>query len=215
MRATAVRLLAALGVALLIVSAATVALFSAPSVAVLTRVTHGEAAWREGSSPSGNTVAADAEFARKLVFGAAPDAPLDRAGTVGFDDGSISHLRDVGSVVWVAIGITAVLGAGLLALALRWAAFAARALTDGSVVALGMLAVVGVAAGLWFEPVFIALHEVLFTPGTWMFSADSLLIRTFPEPFWMAAAGAWVAVAVSLAAALWTIGRRLGRRAVR
>lgn len=215
MRTVAARLVLALAVAAFIGCAATALTFSSPAVALLTRVTHGPSAWRAGSSASGNTIAADAEFARQLVFGPAPAAPLDPAGIVGFDDGSVSHLRDVGGVVEIAIALAVALGSVLLVVALRRPAVAGQAFADGSVLGLGLLAAVALVASLWFEQVFVALHEALFTPGTWMFSADSLLIRTFPEPFWMASAAGWVLVAASLGALLWWLGRRLRALPVR
>jgi hypothetical protein len=44
------------------------------------------------------------------------------------------------------------------------------------------VAIAGVVA---FEPIFTFVHGLLFKPGTWLFPESSLLIRTFPERFWL------------------------------
>ncbi len=48
-----------------------------------------------------------------------------------------------------------------------------------------------VAATSDFDTFFSAFHGLFFSAGTWTFSYDSLLIRTFPEPFWVTAGAVW------------------------
>jgi uncharacterized membrane protein len=64
------------------------------------------------------------------------------------------------------------------------------------------------------RPAFLAFHELFFEPGTYLFPADSDLIRLFPEPFWFDAALAAGLAIILPALALGIIGwreMRLGR----
>jgi integral membrane protein (TIGR01906 family) len=123
----------------------------------------------------------------------------------GFGPTEISHLKDVRRVFGISLALTLISLAGLvvsLALAPRGARLAV--LGASSTVALGMvilgMAAVSAIGAVAFEPLFAAFHSLFFAPGTWEFPADSLLIRLFPEPFWMLAGAWWAALAVALVA---------------
>ena len=60
---------------------------------------------------------------------------------------------------------------------------------------------------------FTTFHGVFFAAGTWTFPSDSLLIRLFPESFWIAAAAAWAALVVLGALVLWLAALWLDRSA--
>lgn len=187
----------------------TTVLFTSPSVAALTYVTHGKTAWENGAlgTESGLSTAEVAEGARQILNGD-PAPAVEEA--LGAD--SANHLVDVGRVVSVARGLALIASATLLLLGISALASRGgrttplapvlRGVSTGTAVAAAVVAAVGLLAAVAFDAVFVTLHEVLFEPGTWTFPAGSLLIQTFPEQFWMASAAAWVAVAVSLGAVL-------------
>ena len=68
-----------------------------------------------------------------------------------------------------------------------------------------MLVAAGTAV-LDFDTFFSAFHGLFFEPGTWTFPSDSVLIRLFPEAFWIAAGASW-ATLVLVAAAGYQVGR--------
>jgi uncharacterized membrane protein len=66
--------------------------------------------------------------------------------------------------------------------------------------------VVGVAAALAFEPLFLAFHYVFFPQGNFLFDpATSNLLRLYPESYWYGVTvrigAGFVAVALTLAGA--------------
>jgi uncharacterized membrane protein len=46
------------------------------------------------------------------------------------------------------------------------------------------VAVIGVAAAVAFDPLFLLFHEVFFPQGNFLFAPDSNLIRLYPEWYW-------------------------------
>jgi uncharacterized membrane protein len=79
--------------------------------------------------------------------------------------------------------------------------------TVGFLVAVVALALL--AAFTDFEWLFTKFHGLFFTSGTWTFPADSMLIRLFPEPFWVASGAAWATLVLLAAALLWGVQRWL------
>lgn len=150
-----------------------------------------------------------AETARRYVAGRTDVLPATVAGRPGFDDAAASHLADVRGVVTAArwVGVAALAGLWSLvahavahgtqlelARGLRWAG---RTL----VAAAGVAALAGAAD---FGAAFVAFHELLFPKGGWLFPADALLIRLFPERFWALAGASFVALlAAGGAVLLW------------
>jgi uncharacterized membrane protein len=54
----------------------------------------------------------------------------------------------------------------------------------GALIAAGFVAVIGVAAAVAFDPLFLLFHEVFFPQGNFLFAPDSNLIRLYPEWYW-------------------------------
>ena len=163
-----------------------------------------------------------AEEVRAFVAAPSPDSALPETvdGRPGFDAAATSHLRDVAGVLSAAKIATALLGGAVLVwlvvmLRQRRHAEAAAGLRAGA----GFSAVFVVLAAAFaltaFDAFFSAFHGLLFEPGTWTFSYDSLLIRLFPETFWATSGAAWAGLVLLGAGGLWLAARALERSAAR
>ncbi len=133
-------------------------------------------------------------------------------GRPGFDAPSVSHLADVRRVIagarlltWVLAIVLAV--ALAVAVARRRLDEVARALRAGAVWCAAFVLLTVVAGLFDFDALFSSFHGVFFAEGTWTFAPDSLLIQTFPEPFWATAAAVWAGL-VLLGSALLALGAR-------
>jgi integral membrane protein (TIGR01906 family) len=141
-------------------------------------------------------------------------APLPSTwrGQPGFDAAAVSHLMDVRRVLdgaRVATGAAAALLAlwvGFCVGRRRWGPLA-DGMRAGAYVLLGVIVLAAAAAFIDFETFFAAFHGLFFRAGTWTFPYDSLLIRLFPEPFWVASGLAW-AVLTAVCAALLLVAAR-------
>jgi integral membrane protein (TIGR01906 family) len=90
---------------------------------------------------------------------------------------------------------------------------ALRLMRAGSLIAAGVVAIVGVAAAVAFDPLFLLFHDVFFPQGNFLFDpATSNLIRLYPEWYWQgitAGVGlSFIAVALLAAAAAHNALRR-------
>jgi integral membrane protein (TIGR01906 family) len=117
-------------------------------------------------------------------------------GRPAFDDAAVSHLLDVRhvlEVVHILSGVLAlVLVLGLVfEVARKRTMLIAEALAAGAVWSVALVAGCIVVALLDFDWFFSAFHRLFFDSGTWTFPGDSLLILTFPEPFWVTAGAVW------------------------
>lgn len=196
----------------LALSLATVLLFGEPVVGVLAELVH-------GGSPDEAVLLQSAEQIRRYTVGAESTVLVDPAGLVGLDWAALDHLLDVRAIVRLAglvLSITmplaaiTVLAAAVGALnvttvasSLRWAGLGVGA----------AVVVIGAVVALGFDWFFVTFHHVLFAEGTWTFSSESLLMRTFPEPFWIAAAAGWLGVVIVLATTMLGVGTALRPRA--
>jgi uncharacterized membrane protein len=64
-------------------------------------------------------------------------------------------------------------------------------LRDGALVAVAMVAVIGVVATLAFDELFLLFHQVFFPRGNFLFDpATSNLLRLYPDWYWQAITGA-------------------------
>lgn len=61
---------------------------------------------------------------------------------------------------------------------------ALRLIRAGSLVSVAIVALIGVAAAVAFDPLFSLFHEVFFPQGNFLFAPDSNLIRLYPEWYW-------------------------------
>jgi integral membrane protein (TIGR01906 family) len=150
---------------------------------------------------------------RALVADAEYDPrPPSWNGQPAFDAAAVSHLIDVREVLAgarAATGVAAAVLAIWLSLAVarkRWRPLA-RGMRAGAYVVLGVMALSVAAAFLDFSTFFAAFHSLFFESGTWQFPADSLLIRLFPEPFWVASGIAWGALSAGGAGLLLVAAR--------
>jgi integral membrane protein (TIGR01906 family) len=83
---------------------------------------------------------------------------------------------------------------------------ALRLVRAGALTAAGIVAIIGVAAALAFDPLFLLFHDVFFPQGNFLFDpATSNLIRLYPEWYWQgitAGVGlSFIAVAILVAGA--------------
>jgi integral membrane protein (TIGR01906 family) len=155
-----------------------------------------------------------AEQVRAFVAG--PDGsllPTEVDGRAGFDASAISHLADVRRVIsgarLVTWALALVLGLWLgLAVARGRLGYIARVMRAGAIWCAVLIALGAIAGLADFEALFSAFHGIFFAEGTWTFPSDSLLIQTFPESFWAAAAGVWAGL-VLLGAVLLAVGARV------
>jgi hypothetical protein len=121
------------------------------------------------------------------------DGDFDEASPSSFAIGPLldaaerSHMRDVGRLVRALVVIDALaLGTWLLA----WWRLRGEVARRGRLLLLaaagiGALAIVlGLFFAVAFDAAFAAFHAIFFAAGTWQFSADSNLLRLFPQPLW-------------------------------
>ncbi len=110
-------------------------------------------------------------------------------GTPLFNTRELSHMHDVKNVVqpvlWVGYGVW------LLILALGiWARFGGwwdkfvMGIHRGGWVTVGLVAVIGIFAGISFWQFFTVFHELFFSGNSWLFLYSDTLIRLFPMQFW-------------------------------
>ena len=153
---------------------------------------------RSGLSPARAQVLA--EDVRAFVAGARGVELPDRLpdGRPAFGPDAVAHLVDVREVVaagrlvaWAALVLAGVWTVWCLLGAPDRRALLARSLR-GAALAIGLsVAIAAVVAVADFDTFFARFHDVFFEPGTWTFPADALLIRLFPEPFWVVSGIAW------------------------
>lgn len=161
-----------------------------------------------------DTLAA-AESVRLFVVD--PDAPALAStinGQAAFDEAAVSHLIDVRDVLVPARWLSA----GLLVIAAVWLVVRrrtseGRASIRGACRIAGWMLLVAIAAAaaaglVDFNAFFAVFHSLFFEAGTWMFPADSLLIRVFPLPFWMMAGATWAGLIFAEGLILAVIGHR-------
>jgi integral membrane protein (TIGR01906 family) len=156
-----------------------------------------------------------AEQVRAFVAGPAGSRLPDQVdGRPGFDASAVSHLADVRRVILAARTATWVLALLLgvwlaVALSLGRTRHVSRVMFAGALWCAVLVLLAALAGTLDFEALFSAFHGLFFAAGTWTFSADSLLIQTFPEQFWATAAAVWAVLILATAAALAVCARLL------
>jgi integral membrane protein (TIGR01906 family) len=125
--------------------------------------------------------------------------PSTWAGAPAFDAPAVSHLMDVRGVIGfarLATGVASLLLATYVGfcVGLRRLVRLTVGMKAGAAVTVALVVLALVAALADFSWFFSAFHGLFFASGTWTFPADSLLIRLFPERFWMASGAAWAAL---------------------
>jgi integral membrane protein (TIGR01906 family) len=143
--------------------------------------------------------------------------PSTWEGEPAFDASAVSHLMDVREVLSgarLATGIAALLLAaytGFCVVRGRMDRLRAGMLA-GAVACVVAVALAAIVALTDFTTFFAGFHGLLFEGGTWVFPADSLLIRLFPERFWASSGAVWGLLVLAGAGAL-LLARRLSRTA--
>lgn len=147
----------------------------------------------------------------------APALPVTVAGREGFTPEASAHLDDVREVFSLARRLTGLL-AGIVA---AWIAFGisrrryealVAGLRAGAVVTVVLVALSVVVALSDFERFFAGFHSLFFASGTWMFSADELMVQLFPEGFWAASGVSWGVLSLLGAIVLWATAAAVARR---
>lgn len=123
---------------------------------------------------------ADSSFLGDLTF--MDGVPL-------FNERELSHMLDVkhvvGPVLWVGYAVWfLVLGLGLWARFGGWWSEYVRGIRRGGWLAVGLVVLIGVFAGISFWQFFTVFHELFFTGDSWQFLYSDTLIRLFPMRFW-------------------------------
>jgi integral membrane protein (TIGR01906 family) len=120
------------------------------------------------------------------VTGVSPREPISWGGPM-FTSDEYAHMADVRTVFRGAETL-AVLGLGVIVFRLiraRGQGTALRLVRDASLVATAVVVIVGIAAALAFDPLFLLFHEIFFPQGNFLFDpATSNLLRLYPEWYW-------------------------------
>ena len=134
-------------------------------------------------------------------------SPVPAAASSAFTADEIAHMADVRGVFRGA-EIAAVLGVfvgGYRVARARRRGEALRLVRAGALVAAGIVTVIGIAAAVAFDPLFLLFHDVFFPQGNFLFDPEtSNLLRLYPEWYWQGiTAGVGLSfIALALLAAL-------------
>jgi integral membrane protein (TIGR01906 family) len=127
-----------------------------------------------------------------------------------FASDEAAHMRDVRVVLYGFLLLSAACLVFVAASLLRAPRGVSRwkAVSRGGIWLIVAMVVLGVFALTAFEAAFTLFHEIFFPGGNWAFSADSLLIRLYPEQFWELSAAALGILASLGALIVWITARR-------
>lgn len=141
-------------------------------------------------------------------------------GSIAFNERELQHMDDV-KIVYDRLTTWALLAA-VVGLCAAWAlhrrgerAAIWGALSDGGLLTLVLLVLLGGLMALAWDTFFVGLHGVFFEPDTWRFYYTDTLIRLFPEMFWQLAGTVVVVIVVVTAFVLALLGRIIQRRMLR
>jgi integral membrane protein (TIGR01906 family) len=161
-----------------------------------------------------------AEQGRAYVAGdRGAQMPVGNDERTSFTPDVVSHMKDVRYVIQGAQILTFICVVLLVALSIlttRSKGFLSvtSGLFFGGIVAVAGTLLLVIFGALNFDALFTGMHEIFFADGTWTFAADSLLICTYPESFWLGMAIVWAVVLVFLSVLVSTIGFLLRRPAL-
>ncbi|MCI0778779.1 MAG: DUF1461 domain-containing protein [Chloroflexi bacterium] len=142
-------------------------------------------------------------------------------GLFGADE--VSHMADVKQLVLLTFSVQRasamflLLVTGLAVYAFRRAVWGTVAvwLRRGALVTTGVIAVLGIAALVAFDPLFTLFHNLAFPQGNFLFPRTADLVRVFPFGFWRDMTLLIGAMTIVEAATLYAVGlvlRRVGAR---
>jgi integral membrane protein (TIGR01906 family) len=147
-------------------------------------------------------------------------ADISYLGDLRFDDNmsiytvpELEHMRDVQAVTRAAFALALVVG--LIAIASAFFLWRAdngrrdlrRALFNGAVLTLGLIAAIVITAIIGWDTFFTTFHRLFFKGDSWIFDYSDTLIRLFPEQFWFDAALTIGALTVSGAVVILLLAR--------
>ncbi len=123
-----------------------------------------------------------------------------------FDDGERAHLADVRRVF---SGVHLVSVCAALAALTLGARLRPRRVRRAALVGAGLVLLLGAAAALAFEPLFLAFHAVFFPQGNFLFDPSRQnLVLLYAEPYWLGVTeriGVTAVAAALVVAALTTV----------
>jgi integral membrane protein (TIGR01906 family) len=110
-------------------------------------------------------------------------------GTPLYNNRELSHMQDAKNVVQpsLRLGYSVCFLLLILAVWARWGGWWSkyvRGIWRGGWLTVGLVAVIGVFAGISFWQFFTVFHGLFFTGDSWLFLYSDTLIRQFPMRFW-------------------------------
>jgi hypothetical protein len=121
------------------------------------------------------------------VIGLTDQPPNAGPGGPLFTPDEYAHMADVRTVFRGAelAAVLALFVGGYRISRARRRGEALRLVRAGALVAAGIVTVIGVAAAVAFDPLFLLFHDVFFPQGNFLFDpATSNLLRLYPEWYW-------------------------------
>lgn len=107
-----------------------------------------------------------------------------------YNEAEIGHMLDVKDLtdgirtLWWVTAVLVIAGLGFLLLQPALRPIGYRAIYQGGLATVIILAAIALFIGVGWSIFFVQFHELLFPPGTWTFRYTDSLIRLFPEQFW-------------------------------
>ena len=87
-----------------------------------------------------------------------------------------------------------------------------RLLFHSSILAIAVIVAFGAWVFFSFDSFFTWMHSLFFPSGSWIFSADSLLICMYPENFWIGMGVVWGMTTLIASLALIVVSRLMAKR---
>ncbi len=132
------------------------------------------------------------------------------------EDNALSHLQDctpifktVSGVFFVCLITSAITLA--ISFLLRGKSKTFRQIKRVCITAIVLLVAFTLFVIFDFENLFIAMHRLLFSQGNWTFDASSLLIRMYPENFWVGMGGVWIVISAGISLILLSVSSLLSK----
>jgi integral membrane protein (TIGR01906 family) len=146
-----------------------------------------------------------------LVFGPGTFEFAGPDGTAFYSPDERSHMRDVRTVLYGFLALSA-LAAVLLAVVLvrrRADRTVTRAIGRGGVILVVGTVVLGIFAAVAFDAAFELFHRLLFPGGNFSFDPTTQrLVQLYPFAFWQLSAAAMAILLIAGGATAWFFGRR-------
>jgi len=171
----------------------------------------------ENSAVSRQELLTAAEAGRRYVSGGLDEMPRSSDERIGFTDQVLSHMQDVRNVFTTVRYIVIILSLLLIAIS-AWLIksehikLLGQALRMAAILTFGLVLLLAIFGWLNFDALFTTMHQLFFAEGSWTFAYNSLLITTYPLPFWIAMAATWAAVLVSFCLIALLVGQLLVSR---